>query len=420
MLLSCTICSGSLAERCEIHGYIGYVLVMTGIIYPMACFWIWNSNGPMSPGKNLGAIDFAGSGVVHLLGGIAGLVGSIILGPRIGRFGNHAIKPSGHSAPLSIMGTFILWFGWYSFNSGSIFGYRSENIGSIYSRIAVTTTLSACCAALASCVLCKIRRNYYDLESILNCILSGLVGITGSCATVEPYWACLIGILSAVVYEASSEMMEYFRIDDPLDCAQIHGFCGIWGLINVGLFSNERMIREIYVDASDEWLARSWGERLWPQILAALILSFWSAFTSIVTFKSIDMIWGLRVSREVEKKGLDCQHGTSGWLIVASRVDGSASLDNDPLDNPIHVKTRRSTVRQARFSTSANGGSDAQMMRARSDPTNRRSTVTQRRPSLRRAFSVDDAFRNDTQAMVMTDDATAQTPVMQSGRFYFE
>jgi len=214
-------------------------------------------------------------------------------------------------------------------------------------------------------------------------------------------------------------MMEYFRIDDPLDCAQIHGFCGIWGLINVGLFSNERMIREIYVDASDEWLARSWGERLWPQILAALILSFWSAFTSIVTFKSIDMVWGLRVSREVEKKGLDCQHGASGWLIVASRMDGSASLDNDPLDT-IHVKTRRSTVRQARFSTSANGGSDAQMMRARSDPTNRRSTVTQRRPSLRRAFSVDDAFRNDTQAMVMTDDATAQTPVMQNGRFYFE
>eukprot|EP00965_Chrysotila_dentata_P229615 6197286-Pleurochrysis_carterae.AAC.7 len=227
-----TIVSGAVAERCMLTAYLAYTTLLTGFIYPVVVHWVWDSAGFLSALNTdndirwgSGVIDFAGSGVVHMVGGWAAIVGAKILGPRRGRFGpNGEDNPgySGHSLALTLLGTFILWIGWYGFNQGSTLALVGQ--GQLAARVGVTTTIAG---ATAGVVGLYVKRglppvlggagHVWDLGHTCNSLLAGLVGVTAGCATVEPWAALIIGFVSAFVYHAASCMMRQLKIDDPLD-----------------------------------------------------------------------------------------------------------------------------------------------------------------------------------------------------------
>ncbi len=256
-----TIVAGTVAERCKMSAYLCYSLFLTGFVYPAVVHAIWNSNGFLSAFNSEahygGMIDFAGSGVVHMTGGATALVAAVILGPRIGRFydaeGNKLEKPGEfppHSVALQVLGTFILWFGWYGFNPGSTLGVIGY--GDVLSLCAVTTTLSAAAGAVSALftdtmlVLLAEGEAEYDLTMAMNGCLGGLVGITAGCSVVEPWAALVIGLISGIVYVLSSKLLVMLKIDDAVDAIPVHFFNGIWGCIATGLFAAPRHILKAY------------------------------------------------------------------------------------------------------------------------------------------------------------------------------
>jgi len=252
-----TIVAGSVAERCKIEAYFVYSIFVSTFIYPVVVHWVWGSgylsawgampdeNGDARPilqynSNSNGVIDFAGSGVVHMVGGVSGLMGAIALGPRKGRFdpitGSVNAMPA-HNQALCALGTGILWFGWYGFNCGStlaIGGY-----GNLAAKVAVNTTISAAAAVITGTLLSKFTEGHWDLSLAMNSILAGLVGITAPCSVVNPWHALLIGISSAIVYVIFHYILLKAKIDDPLDAAAVHGATGGWGLLCVGIFCTD-------------------------------------------------------------------------------------------------------------------------------------------------------------------------------------
>merc|ERR1719469_499367 len=226
-----TIVAGTVAERCKMSAYLCYSLFLTAFVYPVVVRSIWSSDGFLNAFsdekfRDIGVIDFAGSGVVHMTGGATALVAAIILGPRIGRFydedGNPLDKPHDfppHSVALQVLGTFILWFGWYGFNPGSTLAISPEGYGDIAALCAVTTTLSAAAGAVSSMFTDTLLgfitegEAEYDLTMCMNGCLGGLVGITAGCSVVEPWAAVLIGAISGVVYVFSSKLLVLLKID---------------------------------------------------------------------------------------------------------------------------------------------------------------------------------------------------------------
>ena len=299
-----TIVSGAVAERCQLGAYLIYTAAITGFIYPVVVHWAWDPVGFLSPVNAdaqtrwlCGMIDFAGSGVVHMTGGFAALIGSAVLGPRIGRFSNDSNLQScglvGHSVPLTVSGTFFLWIGWYGFNQGSTMGLRSK--AQLAARVGVTTTLSAASAALTGLLLKRgVPEKWggtgvWNLSHTCNSLLSGLVAITAGCATVEPYGAVAIGCLAAPTYAAASCLMRRLRIDDPLDAFAVHGANGILGIVLVGFFTTEE-----FSFAFDDNGAREAGvfyggsgRLLASQICGSLIIAVWVVLTSLALFVSM-------------------------------------------------------------------------------------------------------------------------------------
>jgi Amt family ammonium transporter len=272
-----TIVAGTVAERCKMSAYLCYSLFLTGFVYPAVVHAIWNSNGFLSA-FNVdayygGMLDFAGSGVVHMTGGATALVAAIVLGPRIGRFydaeGNVLDKPADippHSVALQVLGTFILWFGWYGFNPGStlaVVGY-----GDVLALCAVTTTLSASAGAVSALFFDTILGFFadgeaeYDLTMAMNGCLGGLVGITAGCSVVEPWAALLIGAISGIIYVLASKLLVMLKIDDAVDAIPVHFFNGMWGCVATGLFASPRHILNAYgliVGPDGEEIARNAG-----------------------------------------------------------------------------------------------------------------------------------------------------------------
>ena len=238
-----TIVSGAVAERCQIAAYLIYTCVITGFIYPTVVHWVWDPTGMLSafnPNHILGGnIDFAGSGVVHMTGGVAGLVGAWVLGPRIGRW-ERPSEFEGHSTPLQIIGTFLLWFGWYGFNGGSTLVLHTY--GRDMARVAVTTTISAATSGWFGLLIKKFLpkamggTGVYDVGHTCNSILGGLVGITAGCSTISAPGALATGFISAWVYHGGSCLARKLKVDDPLDAFAVHGACGFWGVMAVAFF----------------------------------------------------------------------------------------------------------------------------------------------------------------------------------------
>ena len=293
-----TIVSGAMAERTKFISYLIYSAVISAVIYPVSGHWIWGG-GWLS---QLGFHDFAGSTAVHMVGGVAALVGAKILGARIGKYdknGNSKAIP-GHSVTLGALGVFILWFAWFGFNGGSTLSATGDDTIFLMSKIFVTTNIAAAVSTAAVMIITWLRYKKPDVSMTLNGSLAGLVAITAGCDVVSPFGAFFIGLIAAVVVVFGVEFIDKtLKIDDPVGAIGVHGFCGAIGTILVGLFS------------LDQGLFYGHGASfLGIQLIGVISVIAWVAITMTILFTIIKSTVGLRVSKEEEIAGLDIEeHG---------------------------------------------------------------------------------------------------------------
>lgn len=312
-----TIVSGAMAERTKFSAYCIYSFVISLVIYPISGHWIWGG-GWLS---NLGFKDFAGSTVVHMVGGIAALVGAKILGPRIGKYSkdgkSHAIL--GHSITLGALGVFILWFGWFGFNGASTLSMTGDN-AELAAKIFVTTNLSAATATLATLITTWIRYKKPDVSMTLNGSLAGLVAITAGCAFVDPWAAAVIGVIAGIVIVFSVEFFDkVLKIDDPVGAISVHGVCGLLGTLLVGVFDSEAGI----ITGNFSLLG--------VQALGVASVVAWVVVTMLIVFFAIKFTIGLRVSREEEIQGLDIhEHG-----LPSAYADFALAVETIPTEEGI-------------------------------------------------------------------------------------
>lgn len=317
-----TIVAGSLAERLKFSAYLIYTVVITGFIYPVVVHWAWDANGWMSafnedPFLASGYIDFAGSGVVHMVGGWAGLVGAALLGPRLGKYGpgKQVNAIPGHNIAIASLGMFILWFGWYGFNPGSTLALTGGAY-ELAAKVAVNTTLAAGAGGVAAIVYSKILTTRYDPGLLINGVLAGLVGITAGCATVDPWAAVVIGAIASLVMFGAVLLLDVVKIDDPVGAFPVHGAAGLWGVLAVGLFSSETgLTQAAYSDPSKYGLLLGGGfEQFAAQLIGAAAIIAWVVVTAFILFFAIKVTIGLRVPAEEEEKGLDLlEHGLDAY-----------------------------------------------------------------------------------------------------------
>ena len=329
-----TIVSGAVAERCKFGAYLAYTAALTGVIYPVVVNWGWSAHGWLSPwtgtepylGAN-GMIDFAGSGIVHMTGGVAALVGAIFLGPRTGRFSpsGECIDMPGHSSVLVALGTFILWFGWYGFNPVSTLAFEYMETAA---RVAVTTTLGAAAGGVTALSIHYSLTKSLDVGPMCNGILAGLVSITGNCVVIEPWAAALIGAIGAAIYYGFSALLRKLKIDDPLDASSVHGACGAWGVIAAGLFAKQKYVLNDYgaEGGADDYgaLYGGGGKQLGNQIAGVLAIIAWVGFTSSVLFGVLKYAGMLRVPVEEEEVGLDTSHHGGNAYNFDKELDSKA------------------------------------------------------------------------------------------------
>ncbi|KAJ0702401.1 putative ammonium transporter, ammonium/urea transporter [Helianthus annuus] len=343
------ITSGSIAERTQFVAYLIYSSFLTGFVYPIVSHWVWSADGWASASRDIksgsllfdsGAIDFAGSGVVHMVGGIAGLWGALIEGPRIGRFdrSGRSVALRGHSGSLVVLGTFLLWFGWYGFNPGSFFQIlRPYNTSDVYygqwsavGRTAVTTTLAGCTAGLTTLFSRRLLVGHWNVTDVCNGLLGGLAAITSGCSVVEPWAAVICGFVAAWVLIGFNKLAEKCKYDDPLEAAQLHGGCGAWGLLFTGLFAKEQYVYEIYVYGTDRPASRPYGlfmggggKLFAAQIIQILAIIGWVSATMGPLFYILKKLKLLRISSEDEMAGMDMtRHG--GFAYVYHDEDASS------------------------------------------------------------------------------------------------
>ncbi len=291
-----TIVSGAMAERTKFSAYLVYSAVVSALIYPIFGSWAWgglfNGGGWL---EKLGFIDFAGSTVVHSVGGWSALAGAIVLGPRLGKYGKDgSIKPIlGHNIPLAALGVFILWVGWFGFNSGS-----TTTADKSIALIAVNTNLAAAMGAITAMITSWIKFGKPEVGMSLNGALAGLVGITAGCANVSPGGAIIIGAVAGVLVVISVLFVDRIKIDDPVGAVSVHGVNGAWGTLAAGIFNAGGTTASI----------------IGVQLLGIVACFIWTFSTAFILFKVIKATMGLRVSAEEEMEGLDiAEHGGTAY-----------------------------------------------------------------------------------------------------------
>ena len=295
-----TIVSGAVAGRMKFEGYLIYSVVITAFIYPVSGFWKWGGGWLDA----MGFYDFAGSLVVHSVGGFAGLAGAILLGPRIGRFAKDSdastFAPSNYV--IATLGVFILWVGWYGFNPGSQLAFAGSANTDVTMLIAVNTTLAAGAGVVIAMIISWLMKGHPDLGITLNGGLAGLVGITANCDSVTNGSAIIIGAIAGVLVVAGMELLERLKIDDPVGAWPVHGLCGIWGGIATGIFG---------------------GHPLGAQIIGSLVIPLWAFVCAFILFSILKAVNLLRVSPEDEHIGLDrSEHGAGAYAGLASMSSG--------------------------------------------------------------------------------------------------
>jgi Amt family ammonium transporter len=397
---STTIVAGALAERSQMVAYFVYSAVLGGFVFPVIAHSVWSAEGFLNAHKanrlfGSGMIDFSGSGVVHvcfrmrsvvcslvkdvtssvfhssflatqMTGGLTALIASKILGPRKDRFnedlGNPLHIPNpihGYSVSLQVLGTFLLWFGWYGFNAGGLHFCNTAEYANVAALATTTTTLSACSGTISALALSAFQSQRqcgeikFDISYALNGCLSALVGITGSCGIVEPWAAVVIGFVSGIVYIYASRLLVYLRIDDAVDAIPVHFGNGIWGVIAVGLFASPRRLEVAYGRADHVGWFYSWGRgSLDATLLGANIVGilFIAGFVLVVMlpFFSFLMCMGWFRSDPLEEiLGLDCRYHRG----VPTKDDYDDGLCNDPLEpHPDHSPRKKTLIEQGKTS----------------------------------------------------------------------
>ena len=333
---SATIVSGAMAERTKFSTYCIYSLLISLIIYPVSGHWAWGG-GWLS---EMGFHDFAGSTVVHMVGGICAFVGAYILGARVGKYNKDGSVNAipGHSLTLAALGVFILWFGWFGFNGCSTVSMTGDETLVSAGSIFVTTNLAAATAATATMLLTWVRYGHPDVSMTLNGALAGLVAITAGCDAVSPAGAFAIGLIAGIVVVFAVEFIDQkLKVDDPVGAVSVHGVCGALGTILTGVFA-----------VKDGLLYTGNPSMLITQIVGVLAIGVYVAVVITVVFKAINATIGLRVSREEEIAGLDFEeHGLGSAyadFMPVPEVPGSTSAPapvngSEPAAAPISVTT---------------------------------------------------------------------------------
>lgn len=311
---SATIVSGSMAERTKFSMYVVYSIAISLFIYPISGHWTWGG-GWLCDG-NEGSFmmnvfgdtfhDFAGSTVVHAVGGTLGFVGAAALGPRIGKYDKNGKSRAipGHNLLAAALGVFVLWFGWFGFNPGSQLAASGEVNSLAISHVLLTTNLSAAAGGVATMVTTWIKYGKPSLSLSLNGVLAGLVGITAGCDLVSPLGSVIIGLVCGVVLVFSIEFIDsILHVDDPVGASSVHGVCGAIGTLMTGLLST----------SNGAFYGYGWGF-FGAEFLGVVCCMGWAAIAGFVLFFGIKKFFGLRVEKRVEEEGLDIyEHGESAY-----------------------------------------------------------------------------------------------------------
>lgn len=311
---SATIVSGAMAERTKFSMYLAYTIAISVLIYPVSGHWTWGGGwlSNADPDSFMMSVfgytfhDFAGSTVVHSVGGWIALVGAAILGPRLGKYGKDGKSKAipGHNLTLACLGVFILWFGWFGFNPGSQLAAAGYGDQTTISHVFLTTNLAACTGGFLALIVSWIKYGKPSLSLTLNGILAGLVGVTAGCDLVSPMGAALIGAICGTVMIFAVEFIEHrLKIDDPVGASSVHGVCGSLGTILTGLFAVE----------GGTFYGGGFGF-LGAQIFGVIIVGGWAALMGYIIFKVLDKVHGLHVPARIEEEGLDIyEHGESAY-----------------------------------------------------------------------------------------------------------
>lgn len=287
-----TIVSGAVAERIKLSSYLIFTVIFVGVVYPLIGSWKWGE-GALDA---MGFYDFAGSTLVHSVGGWGALAGIMILGPRLGKYvDGQVIDKPGSSVPLAVIGVFLLWLGWFGFNGGSVLSADPAAT----SFVLVTTSLAACAGGLSAFVTAKVVFNRLDLGMVLNGILAGLVGITAGADVIPPLFAVVVGLIAGVLVVLSAITLDKFQLDDVVGAVSVHLTCGIWGTLAVGIFSTN-------------------AEHTFLNQLIGVGICGATAFTAAaIIFYVLKVTIGIRVTEEHEEEGLDShEHGIRGYTIT--------------------------------------------------------------------------------------------------------
>jgi Amt family ammonium transporter len=309
-----TIVSGAMAERTKFSMYLVYTICISVLIYPVSGHWTWGGGWLMNGEEGsfmanlFGASfhDFAGSTIVHSVGGWVALAGAWVLGPRMGKYGKDGKSKAipGHSLTLAALGVFILWFGWFGFNPGSQLAASGLDNRVAISHVFLTTNLAACAGGVASLAVAWMRYKKPLLSLTLNGVLAGLVGITAGCDLVSPVGAIIVGLVCGTVMIFSVEIIDKaLKVDDPVGAVSVHGVCGFFGTILTGLLCTKDGL--FYSGAGGFFLA---------QLFGAVVIGAWAFGMGFIIFKVLDKLFGLRVPKRVEEEGLDIyEHGETSY-----------------------------------------------------------------------------------------------------------
>lgn len=317
-----TIVSGAVVERVTFGAYVIYAVCLLGFIYPVVVHWGWSAGGWASAFRetdllfDCGALDFAGSGVVHMTGGVAAFVGAFLLGPRTGRFIDGVpVELPQLSFVYQTLGTLCLWMGWYGFNGVSTLAIVGS--GEVAARAMVNTTIAGGVSCITSVVVAYFRLGYVDITAANNGVLGGLVAITAGCAVVMPEGALVVGFVAGFVYNASSALLLKLEIDDVVDASPVHMFCGAWGVLAAGLLAEKDNYGEAYyAERQDDCCGAFYGcggQQFAANVVFVLAVLGWAGTCSALMFTFAKYTVGLRVTKEVEVMGMDdSKHGGIG------------------------------------------------------------------------------------------------------------
>jgi Amt family ammonium transporter len=293
-----TIATGGMAERTDFVGDIIYSALIALFIYPVVVHWVWGGGWLAQQGF----LDFAGSTAVHLCGAMLALAGAVMLGPRVGRVWGSPPKP--HNLPYAALGTMILWLGWYGFNPGSALGIGNNGLVGL---VAANTTLAACVGALVAVVFAYFRSGKWDLPAALNGCLAGLVAITAGCAFVAPWASLVIGGIAGILVILSADLFESLKIDDPAGAFAVHGTCGAFGTLMIGLLGQPEL-------GANGLLLGGGIDQLITQAIGVIAVVIWMGVTSFVLFFILKSLGILRISDHGQAIGIDAyEHGASAY-----------------------------------------------------------------------------------------------------------